>query len=120
MSYIVYNKCNIFENNQIVLEESVCNIEDCFDSCIVMFNTALQEKQQTITVNKQVETPYVYIANSHLSEIILNVISNTIKYTGKNGKIDCTLLQKPHKDPRWCNMEISISDNGIGIRKHSL
>lgn len=103
------------ENNQIVLEESICNIEESFDSCIVMFNTAVQEKHQTITVHKQVANPYVYIDSSHLSEIILNVISNAIKYTGQNGKIDCCLTQKPHEDADWCYMEISIADNGIGM-----
>ena len=103
------------ENNQIVLEESLCNIEESFDSCIVMFNTAVQEKHQTITVHKQVANPYVYIDSSHLSEIVLNVISNAIKYTGQNGKIDCCLTQKPHEDADWCYMEISIADNGIGM-----
>ena len=103
------------ENNQIVLEDSICNIEDSFDSCIVMFNTAVQEKHQTITVHKQVANPYVYIDSSHLSEIVLNVISNAIKYTGQNGKIDCCLTQKPHEDADWCYMEISIADNGIGM-----
>lgn len=103
------------ENNQIVLEESICNIEESFDSCIVMFNTAVQEKHQTITVHKQVANPYVYIDSSHLSEIVLNVISNAIKYTGQNGKIDCCLTQKPHEDADWCYMKISIADNGIGM-----
>ena len=103
------------ENNQIVLEESICNIEESFDSCIVMFNTAVQEKHQTITVHKQVANPYVYIDSSHLSEIVLNVISNAIKYTGQNGKIDCCLTQKSHEDADWCYMEISIADNGIGM-----
>lgn len=103
------------ENNQIVLEESICNIEESFNSCIVMFNTAVQEKHQTITVHKQVANPYVYIDSSHLSEIVLNVISNAIKYTGQNGKIDCCLTQKPHEDADWCYMEISIADNGIGM-----
>lgn len=103
------------ENNQIVLEESICNIEESFDSCIVMFNTAVQEKHQTITVHKQVANPYVYIDSSHLSEIVLNVISNAIKYTRQNGKIDCCLTQKPHEDADWCYMEISIADNGIGM-----
>ena len=103
------------ENNQIVLEESICNIEESFDSCIVMFNTAVQEKHQTITVHKQVANHYVYIDSSHLSEIVLNVISNAIKYTGQNGKIDCCLTQKPHEDADWCYMKISIADNGIGM-----
>lgn len=103
------------ENNQIVLEESVCNIEESFDSCIVMFNTVLHEKHQTITVNKQVTNPYVYIDNSHLSEIVLNVISNAVKYTGQNGKIVCQLTQKPHENNGWCYIEVSISDNGIGM-----
>ena len=98
------------ENNQIVLEESICNIEESFDSCIVMFNTAVQEKHQTITVHKQVANPYVYIDSSHLSEIVLNVISNAIKYMDKPKGI----IQIRVKDVGDF-IQVEIEDNGKGI-----
>ena len=103
------------ENNKITLEESVCRVGESFDSCIVMFNTALKEKNQTLTFHKDIRYPYVYMDNAHVTEIILNIISNAIKYTGEGGQITCSLSQKPYEKAGWCQTEIRIQDTGIGM-----
>lgn len=104
------------ENNSITLEESVIKLENSFDSCIVMFHSALEEKQQKLTVTKDIKYPYVYIDNAHVTEIILNIISNAIKYTGKrillaedndlNAEIAMELLSEE-------GLEIERAENGV-------
>ena len=51
----------------------------------------------------------------HLSEICFNIISNAIKYTNTGGKITCKVVQESCKKEDWCNMIITIADNGIGM-----
>ena len=51
----------------------------------------------------------------HLSEICFNIISNAIKYTNTGGKITCNVVQESRKKEDWCNMIITIADNGIGM-----
>lgn len=103
------------ENNQTVIEESAIKAGEGFDSCIVMFTTALKEKNQTLTVEKDIYYPYIYIDNAHVSEIVLNIISNAIKYTGNDGNIHCILRQKPGEKEGFCITEIIVSDDGIGM-----
>lgn len=105
------------ENNKIVLEESVSNVEDSLDSCIVMFENALEKKQQHLTVEKEIVYPYVYMDISYVTEIMLNILSNAIKYTGEGGNIFCSLKQRPHQEEGWCIVEMTIRDTGIGMSK---
>lgn len=103
------------ENNKIFIEESAIKVDENFEACLVMVKNSVQEKQQTLTTSKNIIYPYVYMDNAHVSEIILNIISNAIKYTGNGGKIECRLNQHPHEKEGWCINEITVSDNGIGM-----
>ena len=85
------------------------------DSCVVMFKNALEEKQQTMTVEKHILYPYIYIDIAHVSDICINIIGNAVKYTGQGGKIQCEMWQRPLGKEGWCEVEIQIADNGIGI-----
>lgn len=103
------------ENNQIVLEESIVRAGEVLDSCIMMFQSAMEEKHQKLSVTKDVKYPYVYLDNTHVTEICLNILSNAVKYTGEGGSISCTLNQKDGEKEGWCITEIIIGDTGIGI-----
>ncbi len=103
------------ENNKAVLEESITKADDSLDSCVIMFQNSIKEKHQELIVDKEIQYPYLYMDNVHVSEIILNILSNAIKYTGEGGKICCSLKQKPYEKEDWCQLEISVADNGIGI-----
>ena len=83
------------ENNQVHIEETSVQTEKSFDSCIVMVQTALEEKQQHFHVTKDISYPYIYIDTTYMSEIVLNILSNAIKYTAKGGTISCALRQEP-------------------------
>ena len=73
------------------------------------------EKQQKLNVSKDVKYPYVYLDNTHVTEICLNILSNAVKYTGEGGSINCALNQKDGEKEGWCITEIIIGDTGIGI-----
>ena len=103
------------ENNETTLEESVTKADESLDSCIIMFQEHLKEKKQTLTTTKDILYPYVYMDGSRVSEILLNILSNAIKYTGEGGDIACSLRQKPYEKEGWCLLEIAIRDNGIGM-----
>ena len=103
------------ENNETMLEESATNVEDMLDSCLLMFHVSLEARHQVLSTVKDIRYPYVYMDSSHVSEIILNIISNANKYTGEGGSIRCALSQKPMEKDGWCMMTIAIADSGIGM-----
>ena len=103
------------ENNQTIIEESVIHSGDGMDSCLVMMKKAAEDKHQSLTLEKNIQYPYIYIDHAHVSEIIMNIVSNAIKYTGEGGSIVCTLDQRPAEQEGFCITRISVQDNGIGI-----
>ncbi len=103
------------ENNKTIIEESACRAGDGIDSCVVMVESVIKEKNLDLKINKEIEYPYVYMDNSHMTQILLNILSNAVKYTGNGGTIRCTLRQHPDERDGWCMTEIVIADNGIGM-----
>ena len=103
------------ENNRIVLEENAVPADDCLDSCVVMFDATLSQHRQTMTVTKDLPHPYLYLDNSHVTEIMLNLISNAIKYTADGGAIRCSLRETDYGAEGWCQLVFSVADNGIGM-----
>ena len=103
------------ENNKIEMEYDVSNVHENFENCVAMFQQLAESKNQTISLTEQIMYPYVYMDAPHLSEICFNIISNAIKYTNTGGTISCDVVQKSCEKEDWCNMIITITDNGIGM-----
>ena len=103
------------ENNKVEMEYTVSNVHECFENCVIMFQQQAESKNQTISLTEQIMYPYVYMDEPHLSEVCFNIISNAIKYTNTGGWISCNVVQKSCEKEDWCNMIISITDNGIGM-----
>ena len=103
------------ENDKTEMEYSVSDVDKDFRNCIAMFRNQADSKGQTITVTTQLQYPYVYVDIPHLTEVCTNLVSNAVKYTGAGGTICCDITQKPGEKESWCNMVITVADNGIGM-----
>ena len=66
-------------------------------------------KAADITLTVSGTSAQVAVPQSRLKELLLNLMSNGIKYTEKGGKVDTTILQQDRQ------VVISVRDNGIGI-----
>ena len=102
------------------MEYTVSNVHECFENCVIMFQQQAESKNQTLSLTEQIMYPYVYMDAPHLSEVCLNIISNAIKYTNTGGTISCNVLQESCEKEDWCNMIITITDNGIGMSPEKL
>ena len=103
------------ENDKTEMEYSVSDVDKDFRNCIAMFRNQADSKGQTLTVTTHLLHPYVYVDIPHLTEVCTNLVSNAVKYTGAGGTIRCDVTQKPGKKEGWCNMVITVADNGIGM-----
>ena len=103
------------ENDKTEMEYSVSDVDKDFRNCIAMFRNQADSKGQTLTVTAQLQYPYVYVDIPHLTEVCTNLVSNAVKYTGAGGTIRCDITQKPGEKEGWCNMVITVADNGIGM-----
>ncbi|NQZ08488.1 MAG: response regulator, partial [Algicola sp.] len=75
------------------------------------FEGLLAAKKLTLTVDPFVDVTLNVLPDS-LNKILLNLVSNAIKYTGHNGKIELSVNVEGDK------VEIVVRDNGFGIDKN--
>jgi PAS domain S-box-containing protein len=75
---------------------------------IDLLSASIDEKNIRVMSNIE-ETDLIFADHSMLSSILMNIISNAVKFTPKDGKIEIC-LKRNHE-----GAEIVIQDNGIGI-----
>ncbi len=104
------------EGGKIVTEEVPLNIEDAFRDCVEMFENTAEENHQNLTVSCELSKTFIYIDKTHFAEILMNLISNALKYTGTGGTIQCEIHQDfPEQNDGWTRIIFSVADTGIGM-----
>ena len=103
------------ENSKTVIENGISNVEEDFSTCVMMFGHDAAQKGLQLTKAATILYPYVYVDAPHLSEVLINILSNAVKYTGTGGQIRCELRQTPANENGRCDMTITVADTGIGM-----
>ena len=117
MYFQARNTYNLLENllnwarsnsNQIVFKPIPCHISTICDAIINQVGDAAQLKN--ISINSfHTNESYAFADKNMLEVVLRNLLSNALKYTEKNGKIEIYSM------PVDNFIEITVSDNGIGM-----
>jgi len=100
------------QTGQIIFEPEKTNLSDVVREVLDMSNSIA--KLKNISLNYiQTDDIEVYADLNMLKTILRNLISNAIKYTHLNGKIDISSVQNQNKT------EITVSDNGVGMSEET-
>ena len=104
------------EENKVVLENVVFNLEDKLITIKDSLETIARKNNNQIEVKVDQQLPeFLYGDAIRLSQIIMNLLSNSLKFT-KNGKVSVTAnLRK--KENNFYYITFQVIDNGIGIPK---
>lgn len=79
-----------------------------------LFNNYASEKKQTLTFNEIDDLGEVWIDRDNFDKILVNLITNAIKYTPEGGKVEVLLSETVDTALGRC-MKIEVLDTGIGI-----
>ena len=86
--------------------------ETCMRESVEILKPLMSQKEQKFSITCRMEGRIVTGDPRRYSQIIVNIISNAIKYTGKGGRIDVELEYLPDGFCRF-----SCRDNGIGMEE---
>ncbi|MDO4489341.1 MAG: ATP-binding protein [Eubacteriales bacterium] len=108
------------ESGKEKLEESVVDIGEFWQSVEVLFDSLMKEKNLKLEGGSDIEHPIIYTDETKLRQIILNIVSNSIKYTPEGGTITMNLYEEKCDKPGYIIYKSVISDTGIGMSKEYL
>ena len=82
--------------------------------CAEKFEIEVKKKKQKMECLVTADVPLVYADKEGIERAIINIISNSVKYTSEGGRID-VFVGFVHSDAY-----VKIKDNGIGIPQEDL
>lgn len=117
---------NVFEvvgidSEQIHLEENKCNLVELLSSIRTAMSLRAEEKEIEISLDvSNVCHPTVYGDQNKISQALLYLIDNAIKYTNVKGKIWISAAEQTMPVGDRAVYQFVVKDNGIGISKDFL
>lgn len=108
------------ESGKYEIEEVAINLQESSALTANIFDTALKEQNLSLSSTVCVTHENVYVDIVKMREIIINLISNAIKYSKKDGHIYVTLKELPQKRDGYGFYEFIVEDDGIGMSESYL
>ena len=103
-----------YDSNRIRNKPKEFDLGELTKSCKEKFDIEIKRKNQDVQCFVTADVPLVYADKDGVERVILNILSNSIKYTPEGGKVDI-YVGYVHNDAY-----IKIKDTGIGIPKEDL
>lgn len=108
------------ENKKISLNEQYYSFMDIVKNIENCIRPQLNKKNIEFKIlYKGIRRCRIYVDKLRISQIFINILSNSIKFTPDGGKIECHINKIDEKDG-LSNVEVMIKDNGIGMSEEFL
>ncbi len=106
------------ESGEIVLEEVGFNIDKLSDETIGIVEELAKERNiQIVEEEKSITHPYLMGSPIHVKRVLMNVLSNAIKYNKDNGFIYVSYKELDSNHPNSTVIEFTCRDTGVGMSK---
>ena len=103
-----------YDNNTVKAEKTEFDLGELVKKCQEKLEIEINKKHHNVENLVTTNVPLVYADKSGIERVILNILTNSIKYTKENGTI------KIYVGFVYNDAYIKIIDNGIGIPEEDL
>ena len=108
------------ESGKASLKIELGSYSELINSLNAVFEPSLKSKNLSYLCYNTVEHDAILCDRTKIREILLNIISNSIKYTPEGGKISVKIEETPAPRKGFASYRITVKDNGIGMSKEYL
>ena len=108
------------ENGKEHLDESSTNMLDFYHAICTLFNTQMNEKGVIFRHSLKIRHRNVMIDVTKMREILLNILSNALKYTPTGNSVTMTVTELPSEREGYAVYQTIIEDTGIGMSEEFL
>lgn len=82
-----------------------------------LLDDVIKAKHLTINSTMNIQHRYIMADKMKLHQVVMNLVSNAIKYTPEGGHIETSFDELPCEQPGYARYVTRISDNGIGMSR---
>lgn len=109
------------ESGKLSLKESPLNLAELIHNLISLINPQLKEHQHELHVETyNISDEYLLGDTVRLNQIFTNILSNSIKFTPRGGKLKLEIKQLTLAPTGYGHFRFVFSDNGIGMDQEFL
>ncbi|MBR0287927.1 MAG: sensor histidine kinase, partial [Selenomonadaceae bacterium] len=109
------------ESGRVEVAEQECNLSDLIHNLIHIIQPQVTAKQQKFHIDAfKVKNEDVYADQLKVNQVLINILSNAVKYTPSTGSIFFRISQYESEIPGCAKYEFRIKDNGLGMSKEFL
>lgn len=118
LSHLVNQLKNLakYDNEKNKLEISEVDLKQLIKN--IVYNNQSFAFEKNIKIEYDLEEIIAKVDKEKISQVMVNLISNAIRYTNCNCKTEGKIIIKLYKENDF--IKINVKDNGIGIPKESL
>ena len=104
------------ESGKVKIEEKPFHLPDAIHDLRTITQTSITAKQLDFFIDTvDVVNENIIADKLRLNQILLNILSNAIKFTRPGGMVSLRVIQRPTAPEGYADFEFHIKDNGIGM-----
>ena len=108
------------ESGNLEISEKPCLCQDLMSDIMISVNESAKKKGLEFEASGNACHSTILCDKVKVQKILLNILSNAVKYTPKGGKISLSVQEKIREDEGLSDFTFVVKDNGIGISKEFL
>lgn len=102
------------EHTEDALKLAPCDVQSLVGQIVETMSISAQKSKLTLTYVKGTEAENIMVDRDKINQVVVNIISNAIKYTPEGGTISVLCGSREN------SLYISVSDTGMGIPEKDL
>lgn len=103
------------ESGKATLRTEVGDAQELLGALNAVFEPAVEKKRLKYNCTLDVEHRFIICDVTKVREIVLNIISNSVKYTPEGGSVTVQIKEIPWEKEEWTAYRILVEDTGIGM-----
>ena len=104
------------ESDEVILEEIPFNLSCIFrEVFVVIEQIAAEQNIRIVWEKKEIIHRDLIGSPGHVKRVMMNILSNAVKYNRENGQIYISCREIPSEQPGMTTMEFVCRDTGIGM-----
>ena len=104
------------ESGNVTIEETDVHLPDVIRDIQTIIEPSTEVKRQKLTVDTQgIRNEDIVTDKLRLNQVLLNILSNAVKFTPDGGEISLRVSQLPLEEQDIAEYVFRIKDNGIGM-----